>query len=73
VTVLYTFRGIIYWRRFDIIEKVELALHALTGLAVLGGIYRALTAATSELSSLLMSQYLLWAILFEVIALNLKK
>lgn len=47
-------------------------LHGLAVLAVIGGIYRGLDA-DAVLKSALMTQYLLWAILFEVAALHLKK
>jgi hypothetical protein len=47
-------------------------LHVLAGLAVIGGIYRAVTEADPALTSSLMSQYLLWAILFEVINFHIK-
>lgn len=42
-------------------------------LAVIGGIYRAATADAETLKALLMSEYLLWAILFEIGALNAKE
>jgi hypothetical protein len=41
-------------------------------LAVIGGIYRAATAYDPTMKPLLMGQYLLWAILFEIGALNAK-
>jgi hypothetical protein len=56
-----------------LIKPIELILHVLAGLAILGGIFRATTTTDPQLSSLLMSQYLLWAILFEIIAFNTKE
>jgi hypothetical protein len=55
-------------------RSIEIGLHVLAGLAVIGGIYRAVTTPAAEalLASSLLSQYLLWAILFEVAALNAK-
>ncbi len=53
-------------------ERVALAMHALAVLAVIGGIYRAVREVDDALAALYMIQYLLWAILFEVAALNLK-
>jgi hypothetical protein len=53
-------------------ERVTLAMHLLAVLAVIGGIYRAVREVDDALAALYMIQYLLWAILFEVAALNLK-
>jgi hypothetical protein len=51
---------------------IKILLHFLAVLAVIGGIYRAVTEADPALTSALMSQYLLWAILFEVINVQIK-
>ena len=56
----------------DKINKIQLVFHIVAILAIIGGIYRAVTASTPELSSSLMSQYILWAILFIVISFNFK-
>ncbi|MEE9474969.1 MAG: hypothetical protein V3V36_04775 [Candidatus Hydrothermarchaeaceae archaeon] len=48
-------------------------LHILAVIAVIGGIYRSLTAYDPTLKPLIMSQYLLWAILFEIGVLNIKE
>lgn len=48
-------------------------LHILALLAVIGGIFRAGTTDGGEtLKALLMSEYLLWAIFFEIAVLNVK-
>jgi hypothetical protein len=48
-------------------------LHFLAILAVIGGIYNAVTESDPALTSALMSKYLLWAILFEIVNLNIKE
>ncbi len=49
-------------------------LHILAVLAVIGGIYRSVTEYDyPTLRPLIMSQYLLWAILFEIGVLNIKE
>jgi len=54
-------------------ERLAIALHALAALAVVGGVYRAVSEVDDALAALYMIQYLLWAILFEVAALNLRE
>ena len=54
------------------INKIQIIFHFLAILAIIGGIYRATTAGTPELTSSYMSQYILWAILFEIISFNFK-
>ena len=54
-------------------ERAILAMHLLAALAVIGGVYRAVTEVEDALAALYMIQYLLWAILFEIVALNLKQ
>ncbi len=49
----------------------KIVFHALAGLAIVGGIYRATIGDVDE-RDLLMSKYILWAILFEVVNLNIK-
>ncbi|WP_457554430.1 hypothetical protein [Candidatus Pyrohabitans sp.] len=53
-------------------DRLRTAMHALALLAVIGGIYRAAGEVDDAFAALYMIQYLLWAILFEVVALNLK-
>ncbi|WP_456474325.1 hypothetical protein [Candidatus Pyrohabitans sp.] len=54
-------------------ERAILAMHLLAALAVIGGVYRAVTEVEDALAALYMIQYLLWAILFEIVALNLRQ
>ncbi len=51
------------------------ALHALAAISVIGGLIRVFTLleADVQLRNIVMSQYVLWAILFEMVALNLKE
>jgi hypothetical protein len=63
----------LYLKECDSINNIKIGLHVLAALAVIGGIYRAVTAVDAALASMLMSQYLLWAILFEVAALNVRE
>jgi hypothetical protein len=63
----------LFSRGDSIANGITYALHALAALAVMGGVLRSLGAESAELSSMLMAQYLLWAILLEMAALNLKK
>ena len=51
-------------------KRLVIPLHALAVLAVIGGIYRAATTGDATLKTMLMGKYLLWAILFEIGALN---
>ena len=53
-------------------HKIQIIFHVHATAAIIGGIYRSVTAATPELSSSLMSQYILYAILFEILSLNFK-
>ena len=55
------------------IEPINLIFHALAALAIIGGIYRAVHADDDLLTSSLMSQYILWAIFFEIVNLNFKE
>lgn len=50
------------------------AMHTLAAISVLGGLIRvfALLDADVATKNIVMSQYVLWAIFFEVVALNLK-
>jgi hypothetical protein len=49
-------------------------MHALAALSIVGGLLRVFGLMTPdvELQNIVMSQYVLWAILFEVAALNIK-
>ncbi len=49
-------------------------LHALAAIAIVGGIIRVFALLDGDVTTrnIVMSQYVLWAILFEVAAANLK-
>ncbi len=49
-------------------------LHGLAAISIIGGLIRVFAIAAHDvaLRSNIMSQYLLWAILFEIVALNIK-
>jgi hypothetical protein len=53
-------------------KLIWILFHILAVIAIIGGIYRATGADSDALTSSLMSQYILWAILFEILALNFK-
>jgi hypothetical protein len=50
-------------------------MHALAVVSIIGGLIRVfgLIDASVEIKNIVMSQYVLWAILFEIAALNLKE
>jgi len=54
--------------------KNPMIWHALAALSVVGGLIRVFTmdGAIVETKTLIMNQYLLWAILFEIVAHNVK-
>ncbi|MFQ5887267.1 MAG: hypothetical protein ACE5HY_01055 [Candidatus Hydrothermarchaeales archaeon] len=56
-------------------QNIIKGLHALALLSIVGGFYRTTTisAANLELRVLVMIEYLVWAILFELLVINLKE
>lgn len=54
-------------------QNVIKGLHALALLSVLGGFYRTTTIGAVDLKVLVMIEYLVWAILFEILVINLKE
>ncbi|MEE8358607.1 MAG: hypothetical protein V3R82_04275 [Candidatus Hydrothermarchaeales archaeon] len=48
-------------------------LHAFALISVVSGFYRTTTISDPNLSVFVMIEYLLWAILFEILAKNLKE
>ncbi len=51
------------------------AMHTLAAISILGGLIRVFVLLGGDVATknIVMSQYVLWAILFEVVALNLKE
>jgi hypothetical protein len=49
-----------------------MVLHALAALAVLGGVYRSFSVS-GDLRHLVMIEYLLWAIFFELLVLTCRE
>ncbi|MFQ5814869.1 MAG: hypothetical protein ACE5G7_00020 [Candidatus Hydrothermarchaeaceae archaeon] len=50
------------------------ALHALAAISIVGGLLRVFALLDGDVmtKNIVMSQYVLWAILFEIVALNIK-
>ena len=56
--------------------KTKNPLHMLAAISVIGGLFRVFALETGSgvvTRNIVMSQYLLWAILFEIAALNVKE
>ena len=56
--------------------KLKNPLHMLAAISVIGGLVRVFALETGSgvvTRNIVMSQYLLWAILFEIAALNVKE
>ena len=56
--------------------KLKNPLHVLAAISVIGGLVRVFALETGSgvvTRNIVMSQYLLWAILFEIAALNVKE
>jgi len=58
--------------KYRVRHVIKYVLHIHAIIAIIGGIYRSSTASSDTLAVAYMTQYILYAILFEIIALNIQ-
>lgn len=58
--------------KYRVRHVIKYVLHIHAIIAIIGGIYRSTHASSDELAVAYMTQYILYAILFEIIALNIQ-